>query len=185
MTEEKKMKFPGLFLIFLLLLSSQLLFSQPGWFRLNSGTSTELNSIAAVNNNAWAVGNGGVIVRTTNNGINWYTQPSGTVNNLNYILFRPDTVGYIVGNAGTILRSTNFGNNWVLLTSGTTADLNAIWPLFDTLTVIAVGNGGVILKSTNRGASWVQKPSPVSVNLNNIISGFPMDLFIAGDAGRY
>ncbi|MEO8513535.1 MAG: YCF48-related protein [Ignavibacteria bacterium] len=178
------MKFSKTLIIFLFLICSNAIFSQPGWFKVNSGTGIELNGISSYGQNAWAVGNNGIILRSTNGGLNWVAQPSGTTNNLNYILFRGDSIGYIAGNSGTILRSLNSGNNWVVLNSGSTADLRAIWPLFDTLTVIAVGNNGTILKSINRGQTWVQRTSPVSVNLNNLISGFPMDLFIVGDQGK-
>lgn len=170
----------------LLLLNSVYLFSQQGWFQLNSGTTTQLNCISSFGSKAWAVGNNGTILRTTNGGMNWFSQFSGTTNDLNYIclIFLRDSVAYIVGDAGTILRSTNYGNNWGIVNSGTNADLNAICPLFDTISVITVGNGGTILKSTNRGSSWVQRTSPVNVNLNNITAAYPMDLFIAGDAGK-
>ncbi len=170
----------------LLLFNSVFLFSQQGWFQLNSGTTNQLNCISSFESKAWAVGNNGTILRTTNGGINWFSQFSGTTNDLNYIclIFLRDSVAYIVGDAGTILRSTNLGNNWGIVNSGTNADLNAICPLFDTISVIAVGNGGMILKSTNRGSSWIQKTCPVNVNLNNITTAYPMDLFIAGDAGK-
>ncbi len=178
------MKLSRSVIIFLLLACSNLIFSQPGWFKVNSGTSIELNGISSYGLNAWAVGNNGTILRSTNGGVNWNIQASGTTNNLNYILFRGDSIGYIVGNSGTILRSINSGNNWIILNSGSTADLKSIWPLFDTLTVIAVGTNGTILKSYNRGQTWAQRTSPVSSNLNNLISGFPMDLFIVGDGGK-
>ncbi len=181
------MKSSKFFLTIILFLSSQIILSQQGWFKLNSGTTTQLNCISSFDSKAWAVGNNGTILRTTNGGINWVLVPSGTLNNLNYIylIFRPDTVAYIVGNAGTILRSTNSGNNWSIINSGSNADLNAIAPLSDTIAVIAVGSGGTILKSINRGLTWVQKPSPVITRLNNLIcesnSG---TLFIAGDGGK-
>lgn len=174
---------PAFILLFLFFLNSQIL-SQFGWYRLNSGTNVQINSISQSFLQATAVGNNGLILRTSNSGINWSVITSGTTQNLNCIIFRPDYIGYIVGNSGTILRSTNSGANWEQLNSGTNSNLNYIWPLFDTTTLIACGDNGTILKSTNRGTNWVQVPSPVSVKLNCIVSGFPTDLFIAGDSGK-
>ncbi len=182
------MKFLKIFLISVCMIGSAVIYSQPGWFKLNSGTSIHLNSVSFPENYAglrvWAVGNNGLIIRSTNGGINWSSQASGTTNDLKCVIFRPDSTGYIVGKSGTILRSTNGGSSWIPVSSGTSTDLNAVWPFFAGGSVIAAGSNGTILKSTNSGASWYPVVSPVSTNLNCIISGFPNDVFIGGDGGK-
>lgn len=179
------MKLLGSLIIFLLLNCSNLLLSQPGWFKLNSGTSTVLNGISAEGNKVWAVGNNGTIIRSTNRGINWVQQVSGTSNDLNSVIFRNDSIGYIAGNSGTILRTTNSGINWIIANSGTTSNLRSVCiSFYDTITVIAVGDNGTIIKSGNFGITWVQRNSTVTSNLNSIISWTPEELFIAGDSGK-
>lgn len=174
---------PFLSIIFLFLFCFQT-FSQNGWYRLNSGVTSQLNSVYNTGMQVSAVGNNGIILRTSNQGNNWSVIPSGTAQKLNCIIFRPDYFGYIVGNAGTILISTNEGLNWQQVNSNTGQNLNYIWPLWDTSTVLVCGDNGTILKSTNRGTNWSQVTSPVSGKLNCIVSGFPGDIFICGDSGK-
>jgi photosystem II stability/assembly factor-like uncharacterized protein len=179
------MKLLGSLIIFLLLSCSNLLLSQPGWFRLNSGTNTVLNGISAAGDKIWAVGNNGTIIRSTNRGINWVQQVSGTSNDLNSVIFRNDSIGYIAGNSGTILRTTNSGINWITANTGTTQNLRSVCISFlDTITVIAAGDNGTIIKSGNFGITWVQKNSTVTSNLNSIVSWSYDEFFIAGDAGK-
>jgi hypothetical protein len=57
------------------------------------------------------VGSGGVILKSTNTGVNWFTQVSSTTANLRAInVFPADDNGIIVGAGGNILRTTNGGN---------------------------------------------------------------------------
>lgn len=58
----------------------------------------------------YAVGNGGVILKTTNGGLNWVAETSPTSNWLFSICFPNAATGYIVGENGTILKSTSTVN---------------------------------------------------------------------------
>jgi len=57
-------------------------------------------------NNGWAVGWCGTILRTTNGGMNWNSQSSGTTNDLMGVFFSDANTGTAVGNYGTILRTS-------------------------------------------------------------------------------
>jgi photosystem II stability/assembly factor-like uncharacterized protein len=171
-------------LILAIILFSSVIYSQHGWFRLTSGVSAELNGVTTLQNSAWAVGNGGIILRTTNRGANWFTQVSGTAANLNDVIFKRDTVGFIAGAGGVILTSTNSGANWVQRITGSSANLNALYWLADTVNVLAIGDGGVILRSHNLGLNWTLITSPVNVNLNDVIANYDMEFVIAGDGGK-
>lgn len=161
-------------------------FSQQGWYKLPCGTNAEIKSIVALGSYSWAVGAGGLIIRTTNGGLNWAIQNSGTTGSLNSIIFafRPDTVGYIVGDNGKILRSTNSGESWLSVNSGTTANLNAVCSLMDTISILAVGDNGKIVRSSNTGLTWFNIPSQVSSKLNFAAISWPYGVFIAGDGGK-
>lgn len=53
----------------------------PGWFNQTSSVSEILMSVNFVNNTTgWIVGYNGVILKTTNGGLNWNNQVSGTLN---------------------------------------------------------------------------------------------------------
>ena len=101
-------------------------------------------------NNGTAVGDWGIILRTTNGGTNWTSQISGTTNHLNGVTFTDVNNGTVIGENGTILRTTNGGTNWTSQTSGTTNHLNGV-SFTDENTGTAVGSGGKILRTTNGG----------------------------------
>ncbi len=64
----------------------------------------------------YAAGENGIIRKTTNRGLTWINQYTGTTEEINAIRFGDlaDTLkGYAVGNAGLILKTTNGGINWI------------------------------------------------------------------------
>jgi photosystem II stability/assembly factor-like uncharacterized protein len=92
------------------------------WVKQNHTlTVNQLNAVFFLNaNTGWAVGDGGVILYTTNGGTNWTAQTSGTTNNLREVFFVNSTTGIIVGDFSTILRTVDAGLP-VELTSFTSA----------------------------------------------------------------
>ena len=53
-------------------------------------------------------------IKTTDGGINWTTQTSGTTLNLYETSFPDVNTGYVVGEGGRILKTTNGGTTWTL-----------------------------------------------------------------------
>ncbi len=76
----------------------------------------------ANNKTGWAYGEGGVILKTTNNGINWIQQNSGTGNILEGIHAVDSQYVYCDGWWNTILKTTNGGSNWIVIRNGTVSD---------------------------------------------------------------
>ena len=115
-----------LFLSFLFVSNS---YSQSGWFFQNPiVNTTSLNSIKFVNDSiGWSVGNGGVIIKTTDGGETWSTQNSGTSSDLKSVFFNDQYAGYAVGKNGTVIRTTDGGSNWISQNIGTTSELNSIF----------------------------------------------------------
>ncbi len=153
-------------LILSTIFSQSALFSQ-GWFHQQSGTNINLHSINFHHGNenlVWTCGDNGVILHTTNGGINWVQQASGTSNDLYCICFMETSGGPVmaVGEGGIILRTTNNGTNWVTISSPTTRTLRDI----SDYNFVAVGDSGTILKSSNTGQNWVMLPSPTTEQLN-------------------
>jgi photosystem II stability/assembly factor-like uncharacterized protein len=80
------------------------------WQYRNSSAGTQtLYGLDFVGNlNGWAVGDLGVIVRTSN-GLDWTSLPSPTTNVLNSVCFVDSSIGWTVGALGTILRTVTGG----------------------------------------------------------------------------
>jgi photosystem II stability/assembly factor-like uncharacterized protein len=71
------------------------------------------------NNNGWAVGDNGIIIRTID-GMNWFTQTNPDSNSLFDVFFLNENEGWTVGFNGSILRSSNGGSNWNIEGAGIT-----------------------------------------------------------------
>ncbi len=91
------------------------------------------------------------IVCQTNAQWTWQNPlPQG--NDLNFVKFYNDEIGWAVGNDGTIIKTTDGGDNWTIQNSTTKQDLSFIFCL-DQNIVFALGNQ-VLLKTTDGGVRW-------------------------------
>jgi photosystem II stability/assembly factor-like uncharacterized protein len=124
------------------------------WTTQNSNTSQALHSIHFINTQTgYCAGNSGVVLKTTNGGVNWLLLNTSTSMNLNSAyVFNANTV-IACGNSGLIIKTTNGGTNWATMTSGVSATLYGISFSNDS-NGICCGNG-ILLWSTNGGVSWL------------------------------
>lgn len=90
------------------------------WSSLNSGTTTGLTSVYFTSSSTgwvtgWHTNPSGVILKTTNSGINWVSQsiPPG-VSTPNMIFMINSSTGYICTRSGNIIKTTNGGAQWSL-----------------------------------------------------------------------
>ncbi|RKY87001.1 hypothetical protein DRQ09_05195, partial [candidate division KSB1 bacterium] len=90
-------------------------------------------------------GQNGVILKTTDGGVNWNVLNAGTGEDLNNIYFLNESVGFVCGNNGIILLTEDGGRNWYLQNSQTTNNLESIIFSDDTTGWIS-GQNGTILK---------------------------------------
>ncbi len=111
---------------------------------------------------AFATGDNGVIIRSTNAGESWETLNTGVSNTLYRIRFADDQNAISVGKEGTILKTTDGGLSWTSESGGYSNDLNCLF-VVDEQVSYAGGSDGLILKTTDGGISWVQQ----GVNKNN------------------
>ena len=118
-------------------------------------------------NIGWIVGSAGFIKKTTNSGLDWIQQNSGTTLTLKSVQFVDQNTGWICGEAGLILKTTDGGQNWFNQTSGTTEHLTDI-EFLNFNAGYAVGFGGKILKTTNGGSAWLALASGTTSNLSAI-----------------
>jgi len=122
-------------------------------------------------NTGYAVGDSGLIRKSTNGGDTWSTQSSGVTVNLNAVHFANANRGWAVGDDGTILYTANGGTTWQDQSiSGwgndpvTGLGVRGVWAL-STSTVVVVGYGR-IYRTTNNGDTWTQRGS------TNLVSYF-------------
>lgn len=82
-------------------------------------TDSNLSAVDFVNETTgWAVGEGGVILNTTDGGKTWTLQNSGVTEWLHGVDFVSETEGFATGEYGTILHTTDGGKTWKIENSG-------------------------------------------------------------------
>lgn len=119
------------------------------------------------NNTGWIVGSDGFIKKTTNSGLDWIEQNSGTNVSLRSVYFADENTGWICGDNGLILKTINGGQNWFTLPSGTTSRLTSLH-FISMQTGYAVGFNETILKTTDGGENWVVQLSGSEFDLNSV-----------------
>ena len=151
---------------FFVILISSIIHSQ--WTNQNPvPDGNDLWSSFFIDNTGWIVGSEGFIKKTTNAGVDWIEQNSGTTLTLKSVKFINHNTGWICGEAGLIIKTTDGGLNWFNQTSGTTEHLTDI-DFYDLDTGYAVGFGGTILKTTDGGSSWITQSSGTSSDIYDV-----------------
>lgn len=153
------------------------------WFTQVSGTTRNLFGVFFQDDGrrGWAVGNGGVILRTTDAGETWSFQNSATSSNLNSVWFTGPDEGWAVGNNGTVLHTLNAGQLW------TRVSVNAGENFMDVcfanpLLGWAVGSSGAMLRTTDGGATW-DKRSLTGTTLQSVSSS-GLDVWAVSSGGE-
>ncbi len=104
-------------------------------------------------NTGWFVTQLGQVFKTTNQGINWFSQ-----NNSTYafdLFFEDVNTGWIAGAEGKILSTTNGGANWKMVLNPFTQASSLQFINDDTGYLISrTGAASVLLKTSNQGVRW-------------------------------
>jgi photosystem II stability/assembly factor-like uncharacterized protein len=105
--------------IFLMLVAgfSGLALQAQSWGTQSSTITDDINGISfrSGSDEGMAVADGGRILKTTDGGLTWSVQTSGTVWNLNAVLMITLDSAYIVGDSGAVLVTGNGGATWTAL----------------------------------------------------------------------
>jgi photosystem II stability/assembly factor-like uncharacterized protein len=118
-------------------------------------------------NTGVAVGENGIILRTTNKGLTWNPIPSNTTLALTSIEFFNKTKGVIVGSGGILLKTSDGGSSWTQSNGGITESLNSI-NVIDKNTGFAVGDAGIIVRTNNAGRTWMKINTSYSNSLSDV-----------------
>lgn len=112
----------------------------------------------------WAVGDSGVILKTTDSGESWSAQNSGVKALLFSVHFSDTLNGWACGEAGVILKTADGGKTWQKSPSGVAANLKALY-FYDALTGWVCGWESTILKTTDGGATWLPQVSDAAESI--------------------
>ncbi len=118
---------------------------------------------------AYAVGSGGMILKTVNRGELWTQQASPVAVTLQSVSVLSSTTAVAVGDNGTILKTTD-GGPWTAQSSGVAQSLTGV-ALVSSTTAYATGDGGRILLSTNQQSgspTWTVQTSTTTQTSSNI-----------------
>lgn len=115
---------------------------------------------------------GGIILVTTDGGLNFNLQSSGTDRDLRSVFFLDNMVGYTGGKEKTLLFTSNSGTNWISRNNGLDLDsgeldINGIFFL-NSLTGFVVGDHGSIFRTTNSGMTWMPEISQTTEDLEHV-----------------
>jgi photosystem II stability/assembly factor-like uncharacterized protein len=132
--------------------------------------------------NGVVVGFAGVILKTSNAGINWRSgTQTVTSSRLSSVHFLDSQRGWISGAGGTILKTTNGGNIWAVLPAGIAASVDDIF-FIDHNRGWAVASD-TVFQTTNGGMTWTgQRYAAVGGWSDIEFRYFPNGLIVGGDA---
>lgn len=162
----KAMIFIGFFAVIFLAQSAH----AADWVTQTSGT-TSLNNINMLDaGTGYAVGDSGIILKTTNGGQGWASQTSPTNNNWHDVDIIDANIAWVVGDNGKIAKTENGGATWNLVTSGVTTALRSI-EFLSSETGFIVGSSGTILYTFDGGAIWTQEVGLTTQSLYDVHGG--------------
>lgn len=150
--------------IILLLLNSEIAFSQNYWPQVSSPTTRELYKCFFTDIlNGWIVGDTETILHTSNGGLSWGFQDVSTQCSIHDVVFVNNRLGWAAANdyiyiKTYILKTTNGGTNW---NSSIFPDSNKVFQtiyFIDSLNGFVGGFNSEMYKTTDGGVSWI-KPS--------------------------
>jgi photosystem II stability/assembly factor-like uncharacterized protein len=114
----------------------------------------DLNGVSCASGRyAWAAGQAGTIIKSTDKGVNWEIQYSGVTNQLNGVSFTDSLTGWVCGNS-VILHTGDGGETWIQQAIPVVPSINDIM-FIDHELGWAVCGSGHILRSIDGGANWL------------------------------
>ena len=160
---------------------TNLIFSQNLWEKIQSPTTKNLQKIVFVDSlTGWAVGDSGVIIHTSNAGLNWEIQNSDINLDLFSVSFPDKNFGWALSSLNSppygsiILKTFDGGSSWKNETyNGQDNFLSSIF-FIDSLNGWIGAYYGGILYTTDGGNLWNQA-------VIDSFSGYPINNFVFAD----
>lgn len=132
------------------------LFAQGDWHWLNPlPQGNDLNGVSFVDDNlGLAVGNAGMILKTTDGGQSWTILESNTREDLLAVSYVDANVAYVSGTSRTIMKTTDGGISWTNLNTGMIYNITFRCVHFVNTQIGWMGGGNYMLKTLDGGNSW-------------------------------
>jgi len=156
--------------------------SGASWTVAETGTTRYRGAASIGAPDAWVVGDGGKIRATTDGGINWNDQSSGTSSDLHDVFFLTATEGWIAGQNDLLHYTNDGGATWSSRNTGITVGLEGVYFL-NSNDGWAVGNSGGIFLTTNGGINWMPESSSTTQELNEVFFVNAENGWAVGDNG--
>ncbi len=115
----------------------------------------------------FAVGEKGLIIKSTDTGLNWCPQTTNTELTLRDISFINSETGFTIGDSGVILKTTDSGENWIKKEINIKNNLRAIYNL-DINNSWICGDSGLIINTSDNGESWEIQNSGITSIISDI-----------------
>lgn len=153
----------SIYSVILFLFFHNLIFSQGSWIKYQTPTKQSLKTIFFVDSlRGWVAGDSGIILHTTNGGINWILQQSNVTTSIHDLFFLDSLNGWgltwhrnLFGPIGTtILKTTDGGLNWTTLQYP--RDLTFFYSIIfnDLSSGWVCGYPGSIMRTRDGGSNW-------------------------------
>ena len=111
----------------------------------NHGSEPMLFSVSALDNNiAYAVGDAGIVFKTTDGGKNWEEKPTYYNYSFYSVSFFDEDIGIAVGSFGATFLTSDGGDSWINLTGRTSNQLYAVKMINDKTAILAGESGNII-----------------------------------------
>lgn len=169
------------------------------WILRATGLSSVLNDLAIRPPSSMVtVGQGGMILQSTNGGSRWFfgMQDLGStvVSNLNAAAFRDSLTGIAVGTNGVVARTNDGGDSWSQSTVSTGVDLRSV-QFFSASEIVVGGSASssssglnpAILISSDGGTTWGNRARYIQNSFSIYSMAFisPVHFWIAGSRYMY
>lgn len=141
--------------------------SNPYWDVLQTNILETLQSMYCVESVCFAVGNEGVVMKSTDGGDTWSVLNSGVTSDLRDVYFTSVMHGFAVGADGTCIVTLDGGNTWSVVDLSVSNTLRSIQFVNEDSGWI-VGNNGVVFHTSNGGLTWTQQVSGVSETITSV-----------------
>jgi photosystem II stability/assembly factor-like uncharacterized protein len=152
-----------------------------GGIPVNKNTQTFHDVYFVNGSTGWVVGTAGTILKTTDSGQSWTSQPSGITLTIYGVHFVDVNTGYAAA-VGSIRKTTNGGQNWAA-TSSTPPGADSG---FKDVHFVSANTGWVvskkgIFKTSNGGTSWKAQSPPIPIHAVHFVSS--SSGWAVGDSG--
>ncbi len=146
------------------------------------GVSGSINSVCFVDDNTgYLCGDGGIVYKTVNGGLNWSSSNAGILNiKLNSISFLDASKGVVAGANGSIYTTLNGGVSWSPETIPVTKNLLKVKYFADGIST--AGEYGTLLMKTNT-TGWVSVNTRVHTDVTGLTGSDINNVHICGGGG--